>query len=637
MIQEASIPTPNLHRLHILNTQLTTIRSDTFENLHSLEKLQITGNSKLLHVQPNAFRGLYSVTKLVLGENHKLKTLYDNTFVSLDELIELDLHYNSIEVLEDNVFAPLDKVEEINLVLNQLTYIQEKLFYYNHKLKRVNLEYNKLSRVDKILTKLLPVRNTPGTVIEFDMEELKLNNNKKIEINPEAFDYMRLKSLLMNEIDLDHINRRWFLTGQTIEHLEFSGNKLTEIAIDSFDQLPSLRFLNLAYNKIRNLAKGCFHAQNQLVSLKLNNNELTVVSEELFSRLVMLEELLLADNKIGLVHPEIFKTLKNLKTLTLNNNRIVGLQKGLFDSLRNLRTLTIYNNRISFIDSNTFSSLIGITELFLSHNDFQDIETETFNLEHFGKNKHIISSRLTTVDLSYNKLKELKAYSFIPLVKVTILHLANNMISKIENGTFEKTTKLQELKLRENQLEFLPRGIFDSLKELSQLDLTHNKLSNFPEKVFNLPLLENLYLNFNRIQSVSENALAGTNIVELSLFGNLLTYLPRNFFTNAKQLRRVVLEGNPYQCVCYEGIVKLLESLHIKRDRFIPYYQDPRVGMWSFRAGLVPVCIVTNSNQCLENNTIITPKLLKRFNDAFVGSSEVCNESYYCYKNSIVQ
>lgn len=597
--------------------------------------MTITFNSRLTDIQPNAFRGLYSLYYLKLAENFNLEILRNNTFVTLDELLILDLHRNQLEVLEENVFEPLRKIEKINLLYNRLTYIPEKLFYYNHKLKKLDLSDNKLIRLGTILSEYLSVPNTPASRISFDLEELVLSGNKNIQLSQDAFyDMMQLKNLFLSRMEFTLIERRWFLAAN-IENIELYANKLTNIAADTFDTLFSLKKLDLSDNKIGNLAAGCFDNQKQLVSLKLNYNEIIFLSESLFMNLLPLEELRLDHNKIGLLHSDLFKNLKNLETLTLDNNRIVGLPKGLFDSLRYLRKLTVLNNRISYIDSNTFSSLRGITMLILSSNEFNDIETETFNLEHFGSEKNIVDSQLTIVDISNNKLQELKAYSFIPLVKVSSLDISNNMISRIENGTFAKTTELQSLRLGQNKIEFLSPGIFDKLTKLTELNLVHNKLSTFPEKVFTLPLLTRLYLNFNRIQSVSENALTDTNIHELSLFGNMLTYLPHNFFTNGKYLERVVLEGNPYQCVCYEQIVTLLRSLEIRRDRYIPYIQDPRVGMWSFREGLIPVCIVTSSNRCLEDNKLITQKLLRRFYDAFVASREVCNERDYCFKNNI--
>lgn len=634
-LKESAVPIPTLHGLTISRTHLKSINMDTFENLETLTTMRIADNHELNEIQPNAFRGLYSLVELNIVGND-LPVLKSKMFTSLDDLVKLDCTHNSIKMLEEDVFQPLVNVQVIDLELNRLEYIPENLFYNNHKLKEINLGYNDLIKVEAINSRQIALPYPNAYEIKFDVEKVILRNNKNIVINETAFrDMKKLKYLDLDSNKLSKMEDFWFFFAESMETLKMQDNLFTEIRVETFEKLQELRELDLSFNKISNLELGCFNNQKKLIKLRLDHNELSQLPEDMFKNLVVLEELELANNKIGLLHPNVFKNLKGLQVLTLNNNQIVGLQKGVFDSLRNLRSLTLNSNRISFIDSNTFASLKGIYTLDLSDNLFEDIAKETFNLQHYGSQKKIFDSKLTNVKLSKNRLKELKAYSFIPLVKVTVMDISENSISKIENGTFQKMPLLKALSLRRNQIEFLPEGIFDSLSYLSNLDLVHNKLSSFPDNVFTLPTLTHVYLNFNRINQISPKALNNTYIVELSLFGNLLTFLPYELFENAQHLQRVVLEGNPFQCACYDTIVELLEKRNIQRDRHIGFIQDPRVGTYEFKQGQLPICVVTKFSECVQNNDAVTSELIDNFNEMLRISHQACHEIDYCYKDNL--
>lgn len=112
------------------------------------------------------------------------------------------------------------------------------------------------------------------------------------------------------------------------------------------------------------------------------------------------------------------------------------------------------------------------------------------------------------LDLSQNRIRELKRQSFESLTDLRFLYIFDNMINRIEDDTFARLTNLEAL------------------------DLSGNGLLDVPPEIFSLPMLRNLYIadnsftdrGFDTIQKVAKPIKAPLKI--LNIANNRLYKIP---------------------------------------------------------------------------------------------------------------
>ena len=109
-----------------------------------------------------------------------------------------------------------------------------------------------------------------------------------------------------------------------------------------------------------------------------------------------------------------------------------------------------------------------------------------------------------TVDLTGNKISQIKAYAFSNLTVCTELVLGSNNISYISPQAFVGLVKLQSLSLDGNELVTISDGTFSPLRSLTYVNLSNNNIKTLSSSVFKSqprPLLLNLRKNPLRCDS----------------------------------------------------------------------------------------------------------------------------------------
>ena len=86
--------------------------------------------------------------------------------------------------------------------------------------------------------------------------------------------------------------------------------------------------------------------------------------------------------------------------------------------------------------------------------------------------------KLSTLDLSRNKIQVLTSDSFIKLGGLNIFNLENNIITNIEETVFDNLDKLHTLDLASNYITVLNFRWFKDLHSLNTLSLAHNKIKS---------------------------------------------------------------------------------------------------------------------------------------------------------------
>lgn len=149
-------------------------------------------------------------------------------------------------------------------------------------------------------------------------------------------------------------------------------------------------------------------------------------------------------------------------------------------------------------------------------------DCETFNSEPCETTENI-----EELELSRNKITEIKHTMFTCLKKLKRLYLDKNFIKSIHDDAFSNLSHLEELKLRENRISSVSPGIFKGLTSLKKLFLGHNSITQIKENTFShLKSLENLELNNNSLQEIADGAFDQLKLATLNLNFNHLEGLP---------------------------------------------------------------------------------------------------------------
>ena len=132
--------------------------------------------------------------------------------------------------------------------------------------------------------------------------------------------------------------------------------------------------------------------------------------------------------------------------------------------------------------------------------------------------------KLSTLDLSKNRIKYLQSNTFIQLDQLNNLNLAKNVIINIDKKAFDNLKSLNILNLAFNEITDLNLRWFKYLQSLNTISVAHNKIQQEVNSKNDWPVsLRYVHLNNNSI--------------------SLLTKIP-------KYVSKFDLSDNPLYCVC---------------------------------------------------------------------------------------
>lgn len=107
------------------------------------------------------------------------------------------------------------------------------------------------------------------------------------------------------------------------------------------------------------------------------------------------------------------------------------------------------------------------------------------------------------LDISNNKVTEIRREDFKGLSRLTSLNLSENSLRMLEQKTFSHLPTLRILRLKSNQISCIETGAFDGLYYLETLDITDNVLTTLAEPVVR-PLRNLLHLKLSGNQLVCD-------------------------------------------------------------------------------------------------------------------------------------
>ncbi|KAL4649130.1 nephrocan-like [Arapaima gigas] len=400
--------------------------------------------------------------------------------------------------------------------------------------------------------------------ISKDTQKLNLGYSQLKELKGKDFSNLTsLEEIVVSSCGVETVEANMFKQQGLLKTLELAKNKLLGVP----DGLPhSLEVLRLGSNRIQNLQESCFEGLQKLQILDLQNNRISSLRASVLLSLVKLEFLYLDGNSIETLHGSL--RLPLLKLLSLGDNKISSMPASFLAPLQALATLQLQRNLLTRVPQDLPRALISLNldqnqikvlkarelghlrrliVLSVSQNKLVSMERNLrlpnlTTLELWGNQLRVLPSRLApmleTLDCRKNSIQEVTLQHLSGLRHLRHLFLENNTIQHFEASALKNCIHLTNLALEQNLLSAIPEGLPESLV---RLDLKGNHIETVrKQEVRPLRRLQVLNLRNNRLSSL--------DLTTLEL-------LP--------QLRKLFLDGNPWNCSC--ELLRVKQSLLSRR------------------------------------------------------------------------
>lgn len=271
---------------------------------------------------------------------------------------------------------------------------------------------------------------------------------------------------------IENIANDSFYSGKFVFDLDLSHNRIDFVSIVAFRPFQNLRSLDLSYNKIWNLPPKSFEGLSDLGVLNVGYNKLFSLSTDLFMHTTNLKHLNLESNPLLELEPKQFEHLKNLEFLNLESTAMKVIPDHLFTFTPNLKKLKLSHNLLSEVPTTALSFLDSLKYLDLSGNPITCLNGGAFR----GMR------RLVTLYLErMPMLSVIDKYAFGDVQMLNDLHCSHNyMLTDIDEKAFIKNTtnekvQLSHLFLKQNSLSSVPKELLDWNNEL-ELHITDNPI-----------------------------------------------------------------------------------------------------------------------------------------------------------------
>ena len=471
----------NLKTLTILSNHLKSIPDDAFKSLSVLEKLTING----LVFTPQALgTGFVHLTRL---EYFDLTFSFTKTHVFFNNKTFYNLHKSPLKSLslssmpaytnvtgQAGIFKPFRHLNMLNKldITGQLAYtalpsLDSDLHEISILLYKVNEQIT-----SSLLHQLTKWKSTP--------KFLKFRygyNSRKVFEHTTFIKFSKLHVLSISNVGLDNVAYGAFHGLSRLLELDLSRNRLVKFykVVNMINECTSLKILDLSYNQlVRVYTLAPLALPLTVANLNLDHNPLTLTCLT-NSDFANVSHITLSHLSKGFDFDQqtYLPTLMKLDMSQPLSKDILSQSYFIFSrSFPNLKVLIlseIYIFKIATVQNLSLLEQLDTQESFINIKDLPlqwGLHFQFSNL----KKMNLASNRLTTIS-------EMEFHRTIP--EVQYLDLSNNKIQEVRDETFTSLTKLKSLNLQNNL--FHKVNIFIKMEYLQLLDLSFNFVSEVPE------------------------------------------------------------------------------------------------------------------------------------------------------------
>ncbi|XP_026752440.2 LOW QUALITY PROTEIN: protein artichoke-like [Galleria mellonella] len=549
-ILPTQIPKSNIKSLEVTNCEMVSLPDEVY-NLPKITQIQVSHND-LTTINLLNFAKNYNLLKINASNN--VITELDDSHMSTIDLVRngniislIDLSHNLISEIPNNHFKNFDNLLHLNLSHNNINSFEILTFEGLSKLQTLYLSNNKLKDIGHTLMRFS------------DLLDLTLDNNEITVIIEPNFKVM-----------------------SKLEKLNLSSNVIQDIEETAFQNLSDLQVLDLSNNKITFLSNIFFKNNNKLKTVYISYNAFTTIPSEIFSGKAIEQFHMFNNNITGVIDSTMFNGICE-PNLDLSNNKILAIKSVIYKNcIYPIESLNFSKNIIHNISQEAFKTLESLVDLDLSYNNLNYID---FNISYLNKLEIYVShnqikkitklvlknlTSLKILDLSQNAIIEIENNSFDDLLSLETLYLNDNLFTNslkshifqklvalkdlnimntrtftYENETFSGMTSLKVLNSSYGELSTLDYAAFKNTGSLEILDLSHNILEKFFIDTASIASVNKLYLNNNKIRTISKETFYGlTNIDTVFLENNNIVSLDADSFTSLTKLSHVYLDHN---------------------------------------------------------------------------------------------
>lgn len=373
--------------------------------------------------------------------------------------------------------ASFDEIKDLNLSEKNLYKLTKDIALLTN-LTYINVSNNRLTALPKSL-------QSCGNLAEINCS---MNDIRDLDLND-------FKNLLKLDCSNNKIISLKIDECISLEYLDIESNRISDLALPShFSQntkMFSLFMDNNFLKKIPDIYAGCIY-------ISINSNQITE-NEDIASRFTKCVQLSLSSNHIYVAEENKSCLLNllppNVERVNFSGNtiKICEIPEATMDKLE-----------IVFMPNNKMESFFfvgrAVRQLDISYNELKEVDLGGMNcLEILSLKRNMLhkiklpeSSKLSSINISYNHIKELSFVKNLPYL--TRLDVECNQVQKISSGDFKGLSSLSFLNLSKNSLEKLSNVFSSNVPNLTELHLSNNPLSFLPDSLFQSESLKKLWM-----------------------------------------------------------------------------------------------------------------------------------------------
>ncbi|XP_012727144.2 leucine-rich repeat-containing protein 17 [Fundulus heteroclitus] len=235
--------------------------------------------------------------------------------------------------------------------------------------------------------------------------------------------------------------------------------------------------------------------------------------------------------------------------------------------------LDLSGNRVREVRSDSFVGLWSLKFLLMSNNSVHALHPQSLSTLQF----------LEKLDLSFNRLRWLPQDFTLHLSSLQELRLDHNLMQHVDSSSLRHCDNLRRLDLSHNRIRTIDTKAFTSLSRLRLLNLEGNRLNALEDGLLSRQQsLEVLLLGRNNVSAIEAEALAPLrSLTLLGLQGNQLQHVKFKTFLKLRTVStHLQMSRNPWICDCdlqrVFSKIQYVRHLHVEDYRAILCHAPPQ-------------------------------------------------------------